>query len=138
MDFKDLQNANNYNEWLDIAYKIDKEAGKIQWREDEESELFHSKLMREHISRFKDLINQKKAKELIYLVQESLSRHFSELNNLELYSYALSGTKFIISEYFQLIEESINFITDNKIEGISRNEKIRILSEGNRVHGNTA
>jgi TAG lipase / steryl ester hydrolase / phospholipase A2 / LPA acyltransferase len=134
----DLNQARTYQEWLAIANKIDLIEDRISWRKQDDSDIFHSQLLREHINTMREYRANKEGLKLIDVVQESLSRHSWELNTAQLYTEAYSGTKFIISEYFQEIEDSINFICDNSFAGITDNDKLKIFEEGNRIHGNTA
>ncbi len=133
-----LAKANSYNEWLKIAIRIDEKEEKLSWRKQDESDIFHSQLLREHINTMQELRGSGDGLRLIGVVQESLSRHSWELNTPQLYTEAFSGTKFIISEYFREIEDSINFICDNDFPGITNQDKLKIFQEGNRIHGNTA
>ena len=135
---EDLENTNSYEEWLEIAKEIDISSDKMTWRIKDDSDLFHSSLLREHINIMVEYRNTNQGKKLIDVVQESLSRHSWELNSPSLYSECLSGTKYIISEYFREVENSINFVCDNEFEGITNFDKLRIFEEGNRIHGNTA
>ena len=137
MELEDLK-IKNYVEWQKLAYEVDRKNNLLAWREDESSDLFHSVLLKEHIETMLSLKNEGKGYELANVVQESLSRHFWELNNSKLYTTAYSGTKYLISRYFSVIEECINFICDNDFKELSKNQKIKIFSEGNKIHGNTA
>ncbi len=135
---EDLEHTNSYEEWLEIAKEIDITSDKMTWRINDDSDLFHSSLLREHINIMVEYRSTNQGKKLIDVVQESLSRHSWELNSPSLYSECLSGTKYIISEYFREVENSINFVCDNEFEGITNYDKLRIFEEGNRIHGNTA
>ncbi len=134
----DLNSAKSYSEWLSLAYELDTRSNLIDWRKEEDSDLFHSSLLKEHINLMRECRSLQKGVDLISVVQESLSRHFWELNNSKLYNTAISGTKYIISEYFEEIEKSINYICDSNIEGVTSKDKLEIFSKGNQIHGNTA
>ncbi|MBP9889968.1 MAG: DUF3336 domain-containing protein [Leptospiraceae bacterium] len=138
MEELDFNRATTYQEWLSIANQLDIKEDRISWRKQDESDIFHSQLLREHINIMREYRSGKEGLKLIDVVQESLSRHSWELNSPELYTQAHSGTKYIISEYFQEIEDSIHFICDNDFVGITDNDKLKIFQEGNRIHGNTA
>ncbi len=138
MEDLDFNKATSYQEWLAIAKQIDVKQDRISWREQDESDIFHSQLLREHINTMREYRATKEGLKLIDVVQESLSRHSWELNSPEVYTQAHSGTKNIISEYFKEIEDSINYICDNQFSGITDNAKLKIFEEGNRIHGNTA
>lgn len=132
------ENINSYSDWKQFALGEDEKNSLLDWRKNDDSDLFHSSLLREHISRMGELMKEGNGIELISLLKESLSRHFGELNNPELYLTAYSGTKYIINEYLRMVEESIEYICDTDIENISKADKISIFEEGNRIHGTTA
>lgn len=128
----------SYKEWKKLAIESDEKNSLLEWRRYDDSELFHSILLREHIVKLNELIENRNGIECISVLRESLSRHFGELNNSMLYDIALSGTKFIISEYLNVVEKAIEFICDYDFENITDIDKIHIFEEGNRIHGNTA
>ena len=68
-----------------------------------------------------------KVAELINLIIESLQRHSYELNNPKLYTYALSGTKLLIEEYFAEVERSIGFFCESEVNGFSKTKKLKML-----------
>jgi NTE family protein len=137
MEQKDLENTKTYSEWLEIATELDRREGKLDWRKEEDSDLYHSSLLKEHLNKMKTFSTENKNKELLELILESLPRHSWELNNPELYDYARSGTKYLITDYFKEIESSIIHVTKNKIQGLTDKKKLELLKEGNRVHGQT-
>lgn len=129
--------AKTYQEWLQIATELDKIQGRLDWREKDHSDLFHSQLLRHDLNSMRRLRTSGQGRILISQLLESLSRHSWELNNQELYSYALSGTKYLISEYLEEVEKSILYICDNEIDGYSLQDKLNLFTEGNRIHGQT-
>ncbi|MEM7181876.1 MAG: DUF3336 domain-containing protein [Spirochaetota bacterium] len=132
-----LDTAKNYQEWLAIAKTLDAETGKLAWREDNTSKLFHHQLLQEDLLLMQKYRSRKHGAKLLDIILESLPRHFWELNNPQLYTQALSGTKYIIDEYMQEVEKSLRYIGDNHIPGLSDKKKLNLFSEGNRIHGNT-
>jgi len=128
----------SYKEWKVTAELSDEKNSFMEWRRDDDSELFHPILLREHIVRLKELIASGNGIECISLLKESLARHFGELNNSKLYETAQSGTKFVITEYLDMVERAIEFVSDNEFDNISDLDKINLFEEGNRIHGNSA
>ena len=50
MEELDFNKATTYEEWLTIANKMDIQEDRISWRKQDESDIFHSQLLREHIN----------------------------------------------------------------------------------------
>ncbi len=66
MNEQDLANATNYTEWKKIAEQIDRESGTFSWREEEDSDLFHSQLLKEHIQMMRECRESKKGLETLF------------------------------------------------------------------------
>ena len=106
---KALAQASSYQEWLFAAQQLDAEEGLMDWRSSDASAFFHEQLIREHIRQMKALRLSKELEGLAVLLQESVYRHLGELNNPELYQYARSGTKHIVTEYLDEVEHIKSF-----------------------------
>ena len=126
-----------YEKWLSKAREQDKKEDRLAWRESPESDLFHASLLQEHLQQMQALRKAGNGAELINLIIESLQRHSYELNNPKLYTYALSGTKLLIEEYFAEIEQSIDYFCESEVNGFSKTKKLKMLQESNRIHGET-
>lgn len=127
----------SYTDWLTYAISDDKANDKLAWREIPESDLFHASLLQEHLEQMQALRKAGNGAELINLIIESLQRHSYELNNPKLYTYALSGTKLLIEEYFAEVERSIDYFCESEVNGFSKTKKLKMLQESNRIHGET-
>lgn len=127
----------SYTDWLTYAISDDKVNDKLAWRESPESDLFHASLLQEHLEQMQALRKAGNGAELINLIIESLQRHSYELNNPKLYTYALSGTKLLIEEYFAEVERSIDYFCESEVNGFSKTKKLKMLQESNRIHGET-
>ena len=127
----------SYIDWLTYAISEDKINDKLAWRESPESDLFHASLLQEHLEQMQALRKAGNGAELINLIIESLQRHSYELNNPKLYTYALSGTKLLIEEYFAEVERSIDYFCESEVNGFSKTKKLKMLQESNRIHGET-
>lgn len=129
--------TSTYEKWLSKAREQDKKENRLAWRESPESDLFHASLLQEHLEQMQALRKAGNGAELINLIIESLQRHSYELNNPKLYTYALSGTKLLIEEYFAEVERSIDYFCESEVNGFSKTKKLKMLQESNRIHGET-
>ena len=129
--------TSTYEKWLSKAREQDKKEDRLAWRESPESDLFHASLLQEHLEQMQALRKAGNGAELINLIIESLQRHSYELNNPKLYTYALSGTKLLIEEYFAEVERSIDYFCESEVNGFSKTKKLKMLQESNRIHGET-
>ena len=129
--------TSTYEKWLSKAREQDKKEDRLAWRESPKSDLFHASLLQEHLEQMQALRKAGNGAELINLIIESLQRHSYELNNPKLYTYALSGTKLLIEEYFAEVERSIDYFCESEVNGFSKTKKLKMLQESNRIHGET-
>lgn len=135
---KALAQANSYAEWLNIATELDAIEGLMAWRDSDASEFCHEQLMREHIQHMQALRQTDDLKGLIGLLQESVYRHTGELNNPELYQYARTGTKRIVTEYLDEVERVMRTLSEQTIPHIPESRKLELFEQAARVYGRPA
>jgi len=133
-----LRNSDNYQEWHDVALKIDVLTNMNTWKDTNTSSDYPHRLIEDHVTQLRRLLDQKKYPELLQFVQESLYRSVGELGNIKLYHYALSGSKTLISQYLKLIDQSLNTLCDQDIPGISSQEKLDLLIQAEKNFGRPA
>ena len=75
---------------------------------------------------------------LAVLLQESVYRHLGELNNPELYQYARSGTKHIVTEYLDEVEQVMRTLCEQSIPNMSEQRKLELFEQAERIYGRPA
>ena len=133
-----LAQASTYQEWLSVAQELDAEDGLMDWRSSDASAFFHEQLIREHIRQMKALRLSKELEGLAVLLQESVYRHLGELNNPELYQYARSGTKHIVTEYLDEVEQVMRTLCEQSIPNMSEQRKLELFEQAERIYGRPA
>jgi TAG lipase/steryl ester hydrolase/phospholipase A2/LPA acyltransferase len=132
---KALAQANSYAEWLSIAEEIDTANGHMAWRATDASGYCHEKLMRKHIHLMQKLRQDNDLNGLATLLQESVYRHLGELNNPELYQHALSGTKHIVTEYLDEVEQVMRTISCQTIPDMPESRKLALFEQASKIYG---
>ncbi len=135
---KSLAQANSYAEWLSIATELDTIEGLMDWRNSNASEFCHEQLMRDHIRQMQASRQSNDLVGLIGLLQESVYRHTGELNNPELYQYARSGTKHIVTEYLDEVERVMRTLSESTIPNISESRKLALFEQAAKIYGRPA
>ena len=107
-----LRQANSYSEWLNAAKTADQLSGAEQWRADEKSPFIDAQQMREQIAQLNTAIENKNVEKLRALIYDSLYRHMGDIANPQLYSYAFAGTKHIVEDYLQAVEDGVRAIAE--------------------------
>ena len=133
-----LAQASTYQEWLSVAQALDAEEGLMDWRSSDASAFFHETLIREHISQMRALRQSKQLDRLAVLLQESVYRHLGELNNPELYQYARSGTKHVVTEYLDEVEQVMRTLCEQTIPNMSEQQKLALFEQAERIYGRPA
>ena len=106
-----LECASDYADWQRTAERIDTLSNLNDWREDDTSDAYDYQLVREHLRVIKVLRREGKSLELMRTLNDSVLRlnHY-DLTRPELFEVALSGTKFLIEEYFDEVEHSLEYL----------------------------
>lgn len=133
-----LKTAHTYRQWLEVAEEIDHLSGFRAWRESEHCDVFPLDLLRTDTHSLQNLLQQKDYPALIQAVQESLYRTSSELNNPRLYQQALSGTKYLVESYLQVIEDVLEVLSEAHIPGLTEQQKLEQFKQAERNFGRAA
>jgi TAG lipase/steryl ester hydrolase/phospholipase A2/LPA acyltransferase len=75
---------------------------------------------------------------LATLLEESMYRHLGELNNPELYQYARSGTKYIVTEYLNEVERALRTLCEQPIPNMPESRKLMLFEQAERIYGRPA
>ena len=133
-----LDNAGSYDEWLAAAAALDEAEGLLDWRAADGSGFFHESLIRDHIRRMRALRAENALATLAEVLQESVYRHLGELNNPELYLYARTGTKYLVTEYLDEVEAVMRTLAEHPVPGMSTARKLALFEQAERVYGRPA
>lgn len=133
-----LTQATSYAEWLSAAEALDIADGLMAWRDSDALEFIDEPLLRQHIRALRKLREANNLEKLPDLLQEVLFRHAGELNNPELYLYARSGTKRVITEYLDEIERVMRTLSEQTIPNMPESHKLQLLLQAQRIYGRSA
>ncbi len=135
---RSMANALSYSEWLEMAEELDRIEGHNQWREQDESPLYHYELVRDHCRNLRKYRSEGKLPELLKTLEESTYRHLAEISAPGLYRRAHAGTKHLIVEFLDEVEASMHYICDNDYPGLSNADKLANFELAEKVYGRTA
>ncbi len=135
---RQLAEATSYDQWYAVSEQIDDLEGTLAWRDERGCELLHEKLIREHIDAMVHCRNKGDTRGLTRVLQESLYRHLGEIANPDLYAVAWTGTKYLVTEFLDEVERSMNFICDHDMPGVTEQQKLRLFRDAERVYGRPA
>jgi TAG lipase/steryl ester hydrolase/phospholipase A2/LPA acyltransferase len=125
-------------EWDEIALEHDRLTGLDAWRADDDSACFDAALLRSEIAEMARLREAEDGLPLTRLLTESLYRHLADLSAPELYAWALSGTKHIVTDFLDEVEACLRWLAVTPVRGVSAGEKRARFEEAWKVYGRSA
>ncbi|CAI4751463.1 BCN_G0049630.mRNA.1.CDS.1 [Saccharomyces cerevisiae] len=102
------KHAISYEQWNDIASRLDDLTGLSEWKTIDESSLYNYKLLQDLTIRMRHLRTTHDYHRLLYLIRTKWVRNLGNMNNVNLYRHSHTGTKQIIHDY---LEESQAVLT---------------------------
>ena len=135
---RDLAAATSYTEWLQLATEHDRLSGALDWRASDESDLLHAPSIRRSIARLRALREAGDVWPLTKKFQEVLFRHQGEFVQAELYHHAKSGTKQVVTDFFDEIETCLHYLVGVEVEGVDDAYRLDQLKRVGRVYGRPA
>ncbi|SFR54079.1 Patatin-like phospholipase [Marinobacter daqiaonensis] len=133
-----LAEALSFEQWYEVAQKLDELDGGLRWREEGETRMLHESLIREHIRLMRQYRERGRIADLTQVLQESLYRHLGELSNPDLYGVARTGTKLIVSEFLDEVRYSMNYLCDQREPDVSAEQKLQMFRDAEKVFGHPA
>ena len=139
---KGMREAEDYAEWYQSALEYCNSYGFYQWRKHKKDDLFDYREITHRISGIRTLLNEAKSKpsaesteRLMLHLRSDMVRGPCGICNTTAFTYTI-GTKRIIEEYLEAIQEAIGFIAGNT--AVAPSESYKYLTECCRCHGLTA
>jgi NTE family protein len=133
-----LDAARSYAEWLAAAAEHDRLSGAADWRNDETTDLLHIAEIRKSIQAVRQLRESGATWPLTKKLQEVLFRHQGEFLHPELYHFAKTGTKSIVSEFLDEVEACVHYLIALEVDGVGDDYKLEQLKRIGRVYGRPA
>jgi len=131
-----LGQANSYEEWQEAAQKCDMEAGLDDWRATESSRYFDYRAIRKRLESLRSLRKQADSRGLLFELNEGIHGNQGGIANPALYNKCKSGTKHLIDEFIQELQDALAYIAAS--EEIDLTEKQDFFSRASHCFGCSA
>ena len=135
---KQLERADSYEEWLELAHQHDKITGGDKWRMKEESPLYDNKEIRFRLDELRRVRAHDDYKGVLFLLNEGIHGNMGGMGNSILYSKALTGTKHLIEDYINEINDALLYIAEDKRADISLEDKLDFFDRASICFGHAA
>lgn len=130
--------AESYEDWLSAARDHDVATGKAEWREEEPSELYDHAQIRYRLDRLRKFRKQKDWAGLLYALNEGIHGNMGGMGKSVLYRQAKSGTKFLVEQYIQEIDEALRLLAELPDDVIPAQQKVDFFYRSNVCYGRSA
>ena len=127
--------ARSYTEWKTAAEKLDRVTGKFQWKQQDETQLYDYKLVREVTNKLRTARKNGDYKLLLYYIRTNWVRNLGNMGNVNLYRHSYTGTKRLIDEYVEESQLSLDALLES---GLDENYLMAIFQQTRRNIGRTA
>ena len=108
------------------------------WREDDRCEWIHASELRASIARLRRMRRRGESWQLLNAFQDALFRHQGECAQPELYDVARAGTKRVIGEYLEELEQCFGYLLALKEPGVDDSFRLSQVKRVGRVYGRPA
>ena len=133
-----MDTAASYEDWLSAAHDHDALTGKAEWRQEEPSELYDHAQIRYRLDRLRKFRKQKDWTGLLYALNEGIHGNMGGMGKSVLYRQAKSGTKVLVEQYIQEIDEALRLLAELPDEVIPAQQKLDFFYRSNVCYGRSA
>ena len=134
----DMDVAESYDDWLLAARAHDALTGKAEWRQEEPSELYDHAQIRYRLDRLKKFRKQQDWQGLLYALNEGIHGNMGGMGKSVLYRQAKSGTKVLVEQYIQEIDDALRLLAELPEEVIPTQQKLDFFYRSNVCYGRSA
>ena len=133
-----LRHASSYDEWKEIALKLDEDSGHEAWKYDNESPYFDAEILSKRYNLLKKYRTQHRTLDLIYVLREGLSYDFANIGHPMLFAETYIGTKKIIENYVEEMSDCFRYLASSECITFQLKEKIQFFEECQTAYGQPA
>lgn len=135
---KKMTACTNYKDWLTLAKQHDELSGKMKWRKEDRSPLIDARGLRRKIREVNYFVEKDDPIALKFRLSGHFSRNQFGVQHEEMHSYAMSGTKRVVIEYNDAMQNALEYLCSSDESKISLEEKFSFFSELRHAYGRTA
>ncbi|MCH4242926.1 DUF3336 domain-containing protein [Acinetobacter gerneri] len=135
---RQLDHADNYEEWKSIALKLDEESGAQEWKYDNSSSYFDAEIISHRLTLLRRYRLQGRTADLIYILREGFTYDVANIGHPMLFAETYIGTKKLIEDYIEEVSQSLAYIASEKCENLSLPEKLNFFENCQKAYGQPA
>lgn len=135
---KRMHLATNYEDWYEAAQEHDALSGKKRWREVDHTSQYDYAQIRLRLDRIRSLRARHDHQGLLFTLNEGIHGNMAGMGSTSLYTRAKAGTKRLIEQYVDEIDDALRFLAELDTDEISVQEKLEFFYRANVCYGRSA
>lgn len=135
---RQMDQCTNYEEWRQLAQDHDELSGQKRWREVDQSSQYDYSQIRLRLDRLRSLRSRHDYQGLLFTLNEGIHGNMGGMGRSSLYRRAKFGTKRLIEQYIDEIDDSLRLLAELPVEDISAQDKMDFFYRANICFGRSA
>ena len=133
-----MSRSSAYHEWREAAIAHDDTSGQRRWREVDQTSLYDYSQIRLRLDRLRSLRARHDYHGLLFSLNEGIHGNMGGMGRSALYHRAKFGTKKLIEQYIDEIDDSLRFLAELDDDAIDVQEKLDFFYRANVCFGRSA
>jgi TAG lipase / steryl ester hydrolase / phospholipase A2 / LPA acyltransferase len=135
---KQMDKASSYEEWSAAAQQHDELTGQKRWREIDQTSQYDYSQIRLRLDKLRSLRSRHDYAGLLFTLNEGIHGNMAGMGRHSLYSRAKFGTKILIEQYIDEIDDSLRFLAELDSAEIDVQQKLDFFYRANICFGRSA
>jgi TAG lipase / steryl ester hydrolase / phospholipase A2 / LPA acyltransferase len=135
---RQMDKCHSYEEWSEYAIAHDELSGQKRWRQVDQTSQYDYAQIRLRLDRLRSLRARHDYHGLMFTLNEGIHGNMGGMGRSTLYRRAKFGTKHLIEQYIDEIDDSLRFLAELDSSEISTEEKIDFFYRANICFGRSA
>ena len=135
---KQMDMADSYSEWTSLAIEHDELSGAKRWREVDQTSKYDYSQIRLRLDRLRSLRARHDYQGLLFTLNEGIHGNMGGMGRSTLYRKANFGTKRLIEQYIEEIDDSLHYLAELPADVIDVQDKLDFFYRANICFGRSA
>jgi NTE family protein len=135
---KQMDKAPTYEEWSEVAQEHDELTGRARWRKVDQTSQYDYAQIRLRLDKLRALRARHDYQGLLFTLNEGIHGNMGGMGRQSLYTRAKFGTKRLIEDYIEEVDDSLRFLAELDSKEISVQQKIDFFYRANICFGRSA
>ncbi|KAF3913355.1 hypothetical protein ABW20_dc0105498 [Dactylellina cionopaga] len=107
-----LSTASTFEEWYEVAERLDVVSGKDEWRKNPVSKRYDYHMIRERLEALEKAREESDVAGIVNLLRSGMLRNLGNMCHRNLYIQSYAGTKLLIEDYIRTVTASLYYIAE--------------------------